>query len=149
MIDYMDEQIQRAFDYLKEIGEYDNTMIVFFSDNGEELYEHDNDPMEFFNLTRDPAHASVLESIRAQFEMVRLRAAPPPDSAHVDGNSSIVRLSSDAHLVTHISTLSPGSLDSLAARESTQPRRPRTRGAGARRAGSRDPMGPLHRGQSG
>jgi arylsulfatase len=34
MIDYMDEQIQRVFDYLKEIGEYDNTMIIFFSDNG-------------------------------------------------------------------------------------------------------------------
>ena len=34
MVDYMDEQIKRVFDYLKEIGEYDNTMIVFFSDNG-------------------------------------------------------------------------------------------------------------------
>ncbi len=34
MIDYMDEQIQRVFDYLKEVGEYDNTMIIFFSDNG-------------------------------------------------------------------------------------------------------------------
>lgn len=34
MIDFVDEQIQRVFDYLKEIGEYDNTMIIFFSDNG-------------------------------------------------------------------------------------------------------------------
>ena len=34
MVDYMDEQILRVFDYLKEIGEYDNTMILFFSDNG-------------------------------------------------------------------------------------------------------------------
>ena len=34
MIDYMDEQLQRVFDYLKEIDEYDNTLIVFFSDNG-------------------------------------------------------------------------------------------------------------------
>jgi arylsulfatase A-like enzyme len=34
MVDYMDEQIQRVLDYLKEIGEYDNTMILFFSDNG-------------------------------------------------------------------------------------------------------------------
>ncbi len=34
MIDYIDEQIKRVFDYLKEIGEYDNTMILFFSDNG-------------------------------------------------------------------------------------------------------------------
>ena len=34
MIDYMDEQIARIFDYLKQIGEYDNTMIIFLSDNG-------------------------------------------------------------------------------------------------------------------
>jgi arylsulfatase len=34
MVDYMDEQIKRVFDHLKEIGEYDNTMIIFFSDNG-------------------------------------------------------------------------------------------------------------------
>ena len=34
MVDCMDEQIKRVFDYLKEIGEYDNTMIIFFSDNG-------------------------------------------------------------------------------------------------------------------
>jgi arylsulfatase len=34
MVDFMDEQIKRVFDQLKEIGEYDNTMIIFFSDNG-------------------------------------------------------------------------------------------------------------------
>ncbi|WP_415407396.1 sulfatase-like hydrolase/transferase [Sulfurovum sp. CS9] len=34
MVDYMDEQIKRVLDYLKEIDEYDNTMILFFSDNG-------------------------------------------------------------------------------------------------------------------
>ena len=34
MVDYMDEQIKRVFDTLKEIGEYENTMIIFFSDNG-------------------------------------------------------------------------------------------------------------------
>ena len=34
MIDYLDEQIKRIFDYLKETGEYDNTMIIFISDNG-------------------------------------------------------------------------------------------------------------------
>ena len=34
MIDYMDEQIKRVIDYLKEIGEYDKTLIIFFSDNG-------------------------------------------------------------------------------------------------------------------
>jgi len=34
MIDYMDESIGRVFDYLREIGAYDDTLIVFISDNG-------------------------------------------------------------------------------------------------------------------
>jgi arylsulfatase A-like enzyme len=34
MIDYMDEQIARIIDDLKRTGEYDNTLILFFSDNG-------------------------------------------------------------------------------------------------------------------
>ncbi len=36
MVEYMDEQIGRVFDYLKEIGEYENTVIIFISDNGAE-----------------------------------------------------------------------------------------------------------------
>ena len=34
MLDYLDEQVLRVFDHLKETGEYNNTMILFFSDNG-------------------------------------------------------------------------------------------------------------------
>jgi len=34
MVDYMDMSIGRVFDYLKEVGEYDNTLIIFLSDNG-------------------------------------------------------------------------------------------------------------------
>ncbi|MHC4750366.1 MAG: arylsulfatase [Planctomycetota bacterium] len=34
MVDYMDMSIGRLFRYLKDKGLYDNTMIVFFSDNG-------------------------------------------------------------------------------------------------------------------
>jgi arylsulfatase len=34
MIDYMDEQIGRVIDHLNETGQYDNTLILFFSDNG-------------------------------------------------------------------------------------------------------------------
>ncbi len=34
MVDYLDEQIKRVFDYLKEVDEYDNTLIMFLSDNG-------------------------------------------------------------------------------------------------------------------
>jgi arylsulfatase len=36
MVEYMDRDIGRVFDYLKEIGEYDNTVIIFISDNGAE-----------------------------------------------------------------------------------------------------------------
>jgi arylsulfatase len=36
MTEYMDRSIGRLFDYLKEIGEYDHTLIVFISDNGAE-----------------------------------------------------------------------------------------------------------------
>ena len=34
MVDYMDMSIGRVLDYLEEIGEYDNTLIIFLSDNG-------------------------------------------------------------------------------------------------------------------
>ena len=34
MLDYMDMSIGRVFDYLKQNGMYDNTMIIFMSDNG-------------------------------------------------------------------------------------------------------------------
>lgn len=34
MLDYMDMSIGRVFEYLKQSGMYDNTMIVFMSDNG-------------------------------------------------------------------------------------------------------------------
>jgi len=34
MLDYMDMSIGRVFDYLKKTGQYDNTLIIFMSDNG-------------------------------------------------------------------------------------------------------------------
>jgi len=34
MVDYLDDQIQRVLDFLKKSGRYDDTMILFFSDNG-------------------------------------------------------------------------------------------------------------------
>jgi len=36
MVEYMDDQIGRVFDYLKQIGEYDNTVVIFISENGAE-----------------------------------------------------------------------------------------------------------------
>ncbi|PWN05503.1 arylsulfatase [Rhodohalobacter mucosus] len=43
MVDNMDHNIGRLIDHLKEIGEYDNTLILFLSDNGaaaEDFYHH-------------------------------------------------------------------------------------------------------------
>ena len=43
MVDNLDHNIGRLLQYLKEIGEYDNTLIVFMSDNGaapEDFYYH-------------------------------------------------------------------------------------------------------------
>lgn len=36
MVEYMDDQIGRVFNYLKRIGEYENTVVIFISDNGAE-----------------------------------------------------------------------------------------------------------------
>lgn len=44
MIDNMDENIGRIISYLKEIGEYENTLIVFLSDNGAADEDYFNEP---------------------------------------------------------------------------------------------------------
>jgi len=36
MVDNMDENIGKVLEYLKEIGEFENTFIIFQSDNGAE-----------------------------------------------------------------------------------------------------------------
>lgn len=36
MVDSMDSCVGRVIDYLKSTGEYDNTFVVFMSDNGAE-----------------------------------------------------------------------------------------------------------------
>lgn len=44
MVDNLDVNIGRLIQYLKDIGEYDNTLIVFISDNGaaaEDFYHHE------------------------------------------------------------------------------------------------------------
>ncbi len=34
MVEYLDVQVGKLVDYLKEIGEYENTIIIYFNDNG-------------------------------------------------------------------------------------------------------------------
>lgn len=45
MVDRMDENIGRVMDYLKSIGEYDNTYILFMSDNGAEGASYEAQPI--------------------------------------------------------------------------------------------------------
>ncbi len=40
MVELIDTQVGRIVDYLKEIGEYENTIIVYMSDHGEMLGDH-------------------------------------------------------------------------------------------------------------
>lgn len=40
MVDHMDDSIGRLFQYLEEIGEYENTVVVFVSDNGAAGEDH-------------------------------------------------------------------------------------------------------------
>jgi len=44
MIDNMDYNIGRLVQYLKQIGEYDNTVFVFLSDNGPDVFELNETP---------------------------------------------------------------------------------------------------------
>ena len=44
MIDNLDHNIGRLIQYLKEIGEYDNTFFVFLSDNGPDVFDLNETP---------------------------------------------------------------------------------------------------------
>jgi arylsulfatase len=44
MVDNLDHNIGRLVQYLKEIGEYDNTFFVFLSDNGPDVFEFNETP---------------------------------------------------------------------------------------------------------
>jgi len=60
MVEHMDDQIGRLFDHIKKSGQYDNTLIIFMSDNGangedhaELLLQHAQQARPWFEKTYD------------------------------------------------------------------------------------------------
>ncbi|MDH3709243.1 MAG: arylsulfatase [Cyclobacteriaceae bacterium] len=46
MVDNLDEHVGRLMDYLKEIGKFENTLFIFFSDNGAAVLDFNYTPPE-------------------------------------------------------------------------------------------------------
>jgi choline-sulfatase len=81
-IAYTDGQIGRLFDYLRQTGRYDSSLIVLLSDHGESLGEHGEDEHGFFiyrstlqvpfivKLPRSRAGAEVGREIKAPVSTV-------------------------------------------------------------------------------
>jgi arylsulfatase A-like enzyme len=61
MIDYIDFTVGRWVDYLKEIDEYENTIIVFISDNGAD--EHDNIGRGIFTWVEEAGYNNSYENL--------------------------------------------------------------------------------------
>jgi len=49
MIDHMDVHIGRVIDHLKQTGQYDNTLIIYMTDNGPDFSQPNNAAVDWFN----------------------------------------------------------------------------------------------------
>ncbi len=105
MITYLDEQIGRVFGYLKEIGEYDNTIIVFSSDQGlavgshglmgkQNLYEHSMNPALIFSGPGIPRSKKV-DAFAYLFDIFPtvcdLTGAPIPEGLEGRSQAPVIR----------------------------------------------------------
>ena len=83
MVEVMDRNIGRVIDYLKQTGEYDNTFILFMSDNGAEgsILEaipilSSNPPVKFFDNSlenmgnKDYSFGTVQDGHRRQLRLL-------------------------------------------------------------------------------
>jgi arylsulfatase A-like enzyme/Flp pilus assembly protein TadD len=66
---YVDSQLARLFDYLRESGLYDRTLIVLLADHGESLGEHGEDEHSFF-IYNSTLHVPLI------FRLPRREGAP-------------------------------------------------------------------------
>ncbi len=105
VITYMDEQIGRIFQTLKEIGEYDNTIIVFSSDQGiaigshglmgkQNLYQHSMNPALVFAGPGVPKGKSV-DGFAYLFDIYptvcELAGVPAPDSLEGKSQAAVLQ----------------------------------------------------------
>jgi arylsulfatase A-like enzyme len=69
---YMDHQLGRLLDALEKSGHADTEKwrYIRYADGGEELYDHDADPLEWRNLAKDAQWARVREELAAQLPKV-------------------------------------------------------------------------------
>ena len=62
MVENLDYNVGRLLDYLKDIGEYNNTLVVFMSDNGaaaEDFYYHPDGDLDSFPFDRSASLARM------------------------------------------------------------------------------------------
>jgi arylsulfatase A-like enzyme len=84
----VDDMLAEFLDRLKEIGQYDNTTLILFSDHGEEFFEHGL-------LT----HTSLYrQNIKVPFI---IRIAPSPRSAKAQAITEPVKAVFEAHTTLH------------------------------------------------
>ena len=105
MITHLDEQLGRIISYLKEIGEYDNTLIVFSSDQGiavgshglmgkQNLYEHSMHPALIFAGPGVPRSKKV-DGFAYLFDIYptvcELAGAPVPEGLEGRSQAPVIR----------------------------------------------------------
>jgi len=59
MVEQLDDQVARLVEHLKKTGQYDNTLIVFMSDNGPESKDYDGRLAEWVNANFDNSLANM------------------------------------------------------------------------------------------
>ena len=78
----VDDNIKRLLDYLQSEGELDNTLVIYTSDQGMMLGEHDyidkrwmydiaTDPLEMNNLYGNPEYEEITDRLKEQLKAVR------------------------------------------------------------------------------
>jgi len=79
MLDNMDDNVGRLVDYLKEIGEFDNTYFLFMADNGAESDREDMNPFFARRIERANHFVNSYENLGTASSWVNLGPPRPTD----------------------------------------------------------------------